>query len=551
MKSGAVPERGDAARRAETGAGPADRKTVILAVLAAASIALAVLILARRNIYDDELQSFGFIRMTMARIWSAAGADPVHPPGMYVLGRLFFRLIPSARWMTLGPLAIFYLGSIWFLFRARSYFGRDTAAFAVFALAGLFHPHLLMWSNSIRWYPSWTGLALIALTAVLRLGRRDETGPPDRSTLSWGEVALFVVLGAALVYLNYLSFFLFAALAAGWAVRFRLRPPLAKAAVLVIGTAVLCLPQILIFVRLQAPNAGNQAAPLFVSFARLAHGVLIGEALLPWHPAAVMMLVCEAALAVGFLLLRRRPPSVSAEGPDGPRLVPPILAVVLLLGLLGGLSGLGGKPRSFLILAPLAGFLAAAALKRIGSRAATAAALAVLAVWIGFGARNLLAREGTAKSGWNDKPEDVVHFVVREAGGGCVLIFAVDPGLAYALNEARAGRRWSVCSLFPDHVHGVARGEIRDRDCRPDIVFIIDSGRTASDEIRAVMSEAAALLDRPRRRHFVPDPDVARKQAIPGLGDFTRGLPFFRHEVVFGRPKDGADWAAVARLFVR
>ena len=120
------------------------------------SLLIALAFLAKRNIYDDEIASADLLPMSVAQIVATINHTDVHPPGMYVLGHLGYRLVPSARWVTLFPLACLYAGLTVFVLAVAPLFrnGWTRGAFLLFATL---HPQLLMWGNSIRWYPWWTG----------------------------------------------------------------------------------------------------------------------------------------------------------------------------------------------------------------------------------------------------------------------------------------------------------------------------------------------------------------------------------------------------------
>jgi len=68
------------------------------------SAALSVVLLAVRNLYDDEIMSLDLVAGSVANILRASAEGDVHPPGMYLLAHIAFRILPSFRWMNLLPL---------------------------------------------------------------------------------------------------------------------------------------------------------------------------------------------------------------------------------------------------------------------------------------------------------------------------------------------------------------------------------------------------------------------------------------------------------------
>jgi hypothetical protein len=495
----------------------------------AVSILVSIAFLATRNLYDDEAGSFHFIAKPVTEIWRMANESDFHPPGMYVLSHFFYTLTGSPRWTTLGPLAALYTGLLVFFGATCKHFEHDRVA-ALFYCALLFlHPQLLMWGNSIRWYPYWTGIALVFLTIGLSLylPANREARPPSAAVC----VALGVMAGA-LFYLNYMSLLFLAAFAAAYAVRYAGRG-LWRLALIGSTVFVLALPQLVPFLTVHLPKRGLQQFSRFAATGRVFHGTFMSEALLPWHPVALLFLFA-VVVPLAILLMRQ----LSQRRPVWKSLAT-LFAVLLIFA---AASGLGGKPRSFIVLAPVFAFLAGTAFLKAGIRY-RALAVAVTVCWMGFGIGHLLARTATAKGGMNDHPEEIVQFIADKSAGQCAIIFLHDPSLAYVLAET--GRPWTVVSVSGDAVHGVGSGEVNLK-CAPAMEFVIRSYTGDEAEVAAKlesrMQSARGAMIAAGSAQFGRDDHVAIKRSLPGLGDAGKLLPEYRFNVEYGAVKAGVAW---------
>ncbi|HYL74343.1 MAG TPA: hypothetical protein VEU96_09050 [Bryobacteraceae bacterium] len=505
----------------------------LLAVcIIAASILASIAFLTTRNMYDDEVGSFHFISKPVAAIWQSANSSDFHPPGMYVLSHFFYSLTGSVRWTTLGPLAVLYTGLVVFFLATRKHFIRDKAAALFFCALLFLHPQLLMWGNSIRWYPYWTGIALVFITVGLSLYR--EGKPP--SIWTCGVLGL---MGGALFYLNYMSLLFLAAFAVAYAVRYSGRQ-LWK--LLIVGATVLllALPQLVPFLTVHLPKRGLQQFSRLAAVARAFHATFMSESMLPWHPMALLFVAVVAApLAVILLRQIRRGNTVWKS----------LGALFVVLFVLAAASGLGGKPRSFIVLAPLFAFLAATAFLTAGLRYRIAATV-VTACWMAFGIGHLLARTGTAKGGMNDHPEEIVRYIAEKSAGQSAIIFLHDPALAYVLNDA--GQQWTVVSVSGDAVHGLASGEVRLKGT-PMVEFVIQSYTGDQGEVAAKLDQrlqqARAAMMVAGSAKFGRDEQVAIKRRLPGLGDAGKLLPEYRFDVAYGYPKPRVRWESFAAIF--
>ncbi|HEV2691073.1 MAG TPA: hypothetical protein VGV35_21100, partial [Bryobacteraceae bacterium] len=267
------------------------------ASIVVASCLVSIAFLSVRNMYDDEVGSFHFISKPVAVIWQSANSSDFHPPGMYVLSHFFYSLTGSVRWTTLGPLAALYAGLLVFFLATRKHFLHDKAAALFFCALLFLHPQLLMWGNSIRWYPYWTGIALVFLTIGLSLylPANREAKPPS----VWVCGVLGMMAGA-LFYLNYMSLLFLAAFAAAYAVRYSGRQ-LWKLVVIGGTLLLLALPQLTPFLAVHLPKRGLQQFSRLAAAGRVFHATFMSEAMLPWHPVALLFLAVVAAPLAAIL----------------------------------------------------------------------------------------------------------------------------------------------------------------------------------------------------------------------------------------------------------
>ena len=506
----------------------------LTAAFLALSFALSVAILANRNLYDDETSSSWIVTGSIRSILHFAATSDVHPPGMYLLAHLAWRILPSYRWMGLFPCIALYLGLAVFFFAVTPLF-HGTRAQLLLLLPATLHPELLLWSNTFRWYSWWTGLALIVLTIALQ----PQTARP---VLSARRAAVLGTLLAALFYINYITLLFAAALIVAMLVRYRAqsRGGLALSTLIVSGVfLLLSAHQLHIMIAVHLPGAENQRTHLLASAVRLAIAFSASEAYVPWHPLAVLAYLTFAYLcATGIVQFARRVRTTACEHS-------PLYALVvfdLLFCALAILSGLGGKPRSAMLLAPAFAPLAAMAGGRLSGWAQNAL-LGFLALWSGVGITHMLGRYGQAKSTMNDHPEQVVRFVREDAGGSCAIVATFDTGLTFTLAQDRLPNVVVFSAVNQELAHGSALAQASG--CIPTRLYLVRSYWGGdNDWTRAIHAEQAAmqqLIDGPLQLHsFSPDPEAARKRQLARLpwvgGDVGNAaeLPDYRFVVTSG-----------------
>lgn len=505
--------------------------------------ALSISILGARNLYEDEWLSLAFLTKPMAELWRWTIACGCHPPGALALDRLTLLALGSARGIAAVHLVIWFACSAFFAFRAgrllRTGWGR--AGFATLAFA---HPQLLMWAGTVRWYAVWWGLALVVLAAGL-MPRRDDRPP------SWPATIALGVAGALLLHLDYLAFVFLPCFAVAWLVRYGpTRPAMARIlAIATLSTAlgwpvVTAFPDQRALVQCSAEVANHLAAAF-----HMAHGLSIGQAMMPWHPVGIVVLValilpCLALLARDLLARWREP------GELAPSAAREVAALVCFLALMVGgaiASGLGTKPRSFLGLTTVVALGLAMGAERLSWRPWRALAAVLLAAWIGTGAYDLIARTGSAKRQLNDRPEQVIARLEQLAEGGPALVLTSNLILTFEINQRRARGQTPlvVGSIWNDPVHGFPAGLPPDASRLPRVLVLAeaDAGSTAPDPGGEALTAARGMIADARSEDVGVDPDAQLKSRITG----QRFEPW-RFRIWYGTPRAG-DWNAVDARF--
>jgi hypothetical protein len=513
------------------------------------SFALSIALLAARNLYDDEIASLPIITSSLKHILEINAHSDVHPPGMYLLTHIAYLILPSFRWMNLFPGAVTYAGLAVFLFQVTPLFARTRSQLCLLLLATL-HPQLLMWGATFRWYGWWTGLALITLTIALQpRNPRPALGATRALTLG--------LLLACLFYLNYITFLFAFALAAAMLLRYRTqfwKHLLVSTLLIVAVFAALIAPHLHTMLAVHLPASRTQRSGLAASFLRLLQSIAVSEAYLPWHPLAILAGLFFAALCVrGLILLLRlyRAPRSSELPPaQSEQPITPLASLALfglLFFLLVAATGIGGKPRSGLLLIPVLAPIAAWIVGTLRPRVQDAI-LFFIAIWSAVGAVHMLGRYGLTKTAMTDRPEQVAAFVQQTAGPACAVVVTYDAELAFTLAQSNLPRLL-IISPFGGPIFGGSR--TLPSDCTPTILYAVESymggdsewARTLHAEIQ---SSTKFIQSQPQTSSFSFDPDAARKRSlarIPGLGgDLASAarLPDYRYVVTSG-PIDPAS----------
>ena len=550
----------------------------LAAAFLAVSAALTGVVLALRNLYDDEISSLNLIAGPVANILGATRQGDVHPPGMYLLAHLAYSIVPSFRWMDLFPSLFVYAGLAIFLFQVTPLFTRTRAQVCLLLLATL-HPQLLLWNSTFRWYSWWTGIALIAITVALQ----PRVAEPRLSACRGLVLGLLL---ASLFYLGYITFLFAVALAPAMLLRYRSQPWRRLLTPVLLALVVFCAliaPRIPTLIAVQLPNNGQRAG-LADSFSRLLQSIAASEAYLPWHPLAILADLLFAALSIAGLaaLLRlRRTQSLSAslrarlqpchatQG-EQPALAPEAkqpyarpsnaLASITLFGLffflLVAATGLGGKPRNGLLLVPVLAPAAALIVETLRPRVQFAI-LVFFVLWSAVGITHIAGRHGLAKATMNDHPEQVVAFIRQTTGPGCAVVVTYDTGLAFSLAEAHLPRLL-ILSIWPIPGSGNATS-LSAADCARTNLYAVhsylgDTRAGARALIDQVQSSTQFIAGQLRIDSFSFDPDARLKRRlarIPGLGSDlapAAQLPDYRYVVTSGTINPAALEALQKRM---
>jgi hypothetical protein len=454
--------------------------------------------------------------------------------------------VPSFRWLNLLPWAILFAGLAVFVLSFMPRLRGWVATICVLVVACL-HPELLMWSNTLRWYCPWTGLALMALVVFLQPKRVDWR-------LGWWRGVAGVILLAGMFYLNYVTLLFVAALVpALW-----LRVPGTErrwAGKRLLGVGVgfllLVLPQIGTMVTVHLPNSRAQRSNVVIAGVRLVQALTGSEAFLPWNAVAVvatLMLVWLIGRGV-WLSLRGEAPARQVGSVEGGWTAERALVVFGVgFALLVVATGLGGKPRNAILLVPVFAPAVGVAVERLG-RWMQWAVVAVLAVWMSVGAAHLLGRFGLQKSNMNDRPEEVVRLIARgddSAGeaGGCALAVTYDSGVAFALAQARVPRLMVLSPYRGSMFEGTL--PTLPGDCAHPQLYVVQSYRSGEPDrdwkyIEELDAAKRFVEGTPGVARLSRDPDAGMKRRLSRVAGMKSGtsLPDYRF-VVFSGEMDGA-----------
>ena len=495
------------------------------------SFLVSLAFLGTRNIYDDEITSANLLPVSTRQIIATVNSQDVHPPGMYVLAHLGYQLIPSARWVTLFLLSVLYVGLAIFVLSFAPLF-HDVASRLCFILFATLHPQLLMWGNSIRWYPWWTGIALIIVVVAIR-----PQAPEPASFSTRRALALGLLLGC-LFYVNYITILFSVALVAALVFRYGWHPWKQYIAVAA-TTLALVAPQLHAFLTVHMQGSKGQRSNLLLSLARLIQAIFTSEAYLPWHPMAIFALLIFLVLSVLGIIaavhmlwngslstLRERSGAVAS-----------IVLLALIFFVLVAISGLGGKPRNALLLVPLLAPAVAIVVGGIRSRLAQYAVLCVLMVWSAGGIIHLLRREGLAKAGMNNRPEEVLSFIENSRGAECSVVLTYDPVLTFYLVESKLPRQmvlaYSQNTIYRNAVpFSVA-------SCPAIELYVVQSYTggfgEAADRLPLILQQASWYIQGPVQTHsFSLDQDASIKRRLSVVSGAST-LPDYRYVVASGQ----------------
>ena len=496
----------------------------VVLIIAALGLLLGLAVLRYRNLFEDEWFTLSAIQRPLPDLWNWANTRDLHPPGIYVIDKLLLELVKSPRLLAAIHLFIWSAGCLSFVLSARRLLG-STWGQAVFAAVAFMHPLVLMRVSGIRWYPIWWGLAL-ALAGAGLLARRRGDVP------TWGETVALGLAAGLLVYLDYMAVMFLVCFGVAWLVRNRPLPVGAiRLMVLAAVAGLVASPQLLELIR-----GGFQRGPVMAAL-RLPYGLLIGEALLPWSPVGVLVGLGLVIPSL-WLLVRRLPARLREIDPPAARGVAALFVFLMLFAAAGVALGIGNRTYSLVGLVPLVSLFLALGAERVAARPWRGWATALVVLWIATGAYNLIARVGTAKRQFNDRPEEMIGQLHQLSAAGPALVVTDDLVLTYEINDLRARGRTQLvtCSPINDRYHGYPAG-LHEDIARFPLVFVIGHPESPNE----ALALSRQLIADERQVDLGLDPDWKLKNRFAN----ARVAPS-RLRAYYGRPLPG-DWQDVGR----
>ena len=366
--------------------------------------------------YDDEIYNFRAVEgNSLLGLIRLVNSSDVHPPLSYVINKIIFGITGS-----------------WDVVRiVGGLLCAASMAYLVDATHGILAPRrrvilgvllatssMLIWGASARWYAYFNPLFAVLLGVMLF---SDYSRTTKAIVLAVGAIVLF--------YNNYLAVVAAPILLIVWLARdyrsFTRRDCVVLAICGLIALAV-CAPQIWVFIRVHFPHRSNQVSGPVSALVQTMMTVVLGNAVFPFDvlPAAFGAVTVAA---VAYLLASRKATRLDW-----------VLLGVLVLGVAAmSVTGLGGKARNSMFLAPLAALLLSGALACL-PRWPAIAALVVAAAFQLQGAYNIVAHRDTIKGSYNSHFYDALNDVEQwRRGCPALTIYNHDPVATYL--AARAG----------------------------------------------------------------------------------------------------------------
>jgi hypothetical protein len=390
------------------------RNTAVLFVAVAFAL-VCVLSVAGWAPYDDEITNFHMVEgQSLVAIVRHANSVDVHPPGAYVLNAILYDLLGSWESVKIASGCLNALALALFLWLAYERLPPRPRLMLTFLLASA--ATLVLWGASVRWYAYFDPIFCVTLAVILFSDMR-------RSV----RTAILAVASVALFYIAYAAFCAVLVLCIahiGRDVRqWTKRDVLILLAAGALGF-VLILPQLIVFLKVHAPNQGSQVGAPLMALAQSAMTLTIGNAVFPVS-AAPIIYGLVILVALGFY---SRAPRSQLEW---------LIIIVLTTGLVAmSLSGLGVKPRNSAYLLPLALLAVSYAIASMPQPLYIAAAIVVIA-FQALSVRNVMAHEDTSKGSYNtDFVAALRQIQSWRALNGSLVVFSHDPVMTYMLDKA-------------------------------------------------------------------------------------------------------------------
>jgi hypothetical protein len=436
---------------------PSSRERLLgtLAVFTALAL-LTLLTTANGTWFDDEIASIRLIEeaRSLRDVIALANGGDVHPPLGYAVDYALVHLLGQFKAVqVVAGLAnsAALAGFVWLAGRAL-----PPRAWRLLVLLAATCATAIMWGASLRWYAWFNPVFALALGAVL-WGK-------------WRPLPCALVLAAAAVILfhtSYLAVIAAPVLGMLWVSRYRTMVKPREwlwLGGIILGTALLCLPQAIVFLSVHLPSQSHQRGGLAMAFVQSAITLILGNAVFPLGliPLAAVLAQCLALLM--FALTASPQQRARWLG-----LATAVAAGLLLLAL----SGLGYKPRNavFLLLAMLP--LLAVSLAALPARGRVLA-LAVIAAAQLSGYANVARHQDTGKRSFNT-PYALMLARLPALTAGCrhTVIAHDDEVLAYILPATALQSRpfaQETILLAPGDCVAMEQGSALDRapaDMRP------------------------------------------------------------------------------------
>jgi hypothetical protein len=511
---------------------------------------ISFLLLMRRNLYEDEVQSFEFIRLPVKELVTSVNAHDISPPGMYLLSKFSYLLTNSARYATILPLIFWFVGLLVFMIVAmRLLVSRKAKILFCFLCA--FHPHLLMWINSIRWYPYFSGIAL-ALIAVM-LCELDTLPhiPHGRIVPRFRTNILLGIFIGMLFYISYLS-----VVYAFWFIIFYLivyglqQDVFKRLMVMCVMSVAIAFPQIQPFfqVHLRRYVSFHVGDNILVALGRIMHGLSVGEAIMPWHiitPLVLLVILLPPMISLTHYLVCNRKNFVADRNY---RKITALTVFSIGIVLTGGLSQFGMNPRCFIFLIPVVVLLIARGAEKIKKMWWWVLVIIIVCIWTFVGSYNLFSKQRTAKGGINDPLDKIALWVIQTTEQKPTVIFVHEPSLTYVLNKTKIKKQlpWVVCSTHYDYINDIPPGIARE--ITPEYAIVVEGyiGALKFREtiLRAATKKAKETIHKPAVIQMGYDPDAFLKTKITG-----EQLPQYRFYITYGKAKKKAKFTAVGQHF--
>lgn len=505
-------------------------------LLAAISVILGLAVLCRRNFYEDEWTTLGICSRPYRDILHWSLNTDVHPPGVYLVDRFLLGFLKTKKVVGAVHFVVWSSGALFFVVSfmplLRSEWGR-----VHFAAVALMHPHVMMWNTSLRWCAFWWGPALAVIALAL--------GPSmTSSSRRWRKpVGLGAGIGV-LTYFDYLTLLLMVCLIPAWLIRHGVaRASLARLAALAGTAMVVALPLVLPLLTILARGGPPLMDPPRLAALRMAHVMTIGDAILPWHPVGLVVILGLFMPSAWLIVRRNGCCAAFRSDPKAVRVWASLGALLCMLAV-GIVIGFGSRGYTSLGLTPIAALGLICGAEQQVSAPWRLGASFITAIWIGTGAHNLLTRSGTAKRQFNDHPEEMIAQLQEVTGNQPAVVVTDDAVLTFEINELRAQHSTTLvtCSPIADDVHGYPAGTAVDIASYP-YVIVVEHPEGVRDIVaqhaRPAIDCALHLLSDPRVLPLGEDPDWEWKNRLAGAGIFPARL-----RATYGRPLPG-DWAGV------